>query len=187
VGGPIAVSAAATSFGMDFNPTADLVRIVDDADDNLRVNPDTGVLAGTDTALNYAGGDPNNGTDPNVSAAAYTNSRPAAATTVLYDIDTALDVLVTQAPPATGALTTVGSLGVDLSNVTSFDIAPSTEALPNAPAYIATTRTGAIPSNQAELFAVNLASTTTGNVPGKVASLGTIGSGTSTVVAFSII
>ncbi len=40
---------------MDFNPVADRLRIVNRGDDNVRVNPDTGALAGTDSSLNPAG------------------------------------------------------------------------------------------------------------------------------------
>jgi hypothetical protein len=38
-------------YGFDFSPTADRIRVVNNFDQNLRVNPDTGALAATDTNL----------------------------------------------------------------------------------------------------------------------------------------
>jgi hypothetical protein len=39
------------SYGFDFNPAVDRIRIFNDADQNFRVNPNNGTLAGSDTAL----------------------------------------------------------------------------------------------------------------------------------------
>ena len=80
-------TVAGTSFGMDFNPTVDRIRLVSEFDQNLRLNPVTGTVASTDGTLHYATGDPNQGANPNVVAAAYTNNFPGATTTLLYDID----------------------------------------------------------------------------------------------------
>ena len=124
-GGPIALSGS--EFGFDFNPMADALRIVSDTGQNLRVipsdrTPATGpaLLTGdtfTDGALN-ADATPATG----VSAAAYTNNVAGATSTVLYDIDTRRDVLVTQAPPNAGTLVTVGSLRFPAGSVAGFDI-----------------------------------------------------------------
>jgi hypothetical protein len=112
------------SFGVDFNPVADALRIVSDADQNLRI-PFTGGNAGeaqNDGTLAYATTDSGNGANPSVGGAGYTNSFPGATSTTLYDIDTARDVLVRQDPPNAGTLTTVGQLGVDVEGVAGFDI-----------------------------------------------------------------
>ena len=112
------------SFGVDFNPVGDALRIVSDNEQNLRI-PFTGGNAGdaqNDTALAYAPTDSGNGTNPSVGGAAYTNSFPGASSTTLYDIDTARDVLVRQDPPNAGTLTTVGQLGLDAEGVAGFDI-----------------------------------------------------------------
>ena len=61
------------SFGVDFNPVADRLRVVSDSGQNLRVNPLTGG-ATTDRALAYAAGDRNAGKAPSVVGAAYTNN-----------------------------------------------------------------------------------------------------------------
>ena len=107
---------------IDFNPTVDRIRFVTTNDQNLRLNPNDGSLAATDTALAYAAGDVNAGANPNIAGAAYTNSFAGATTTTLYDIDSTLGVLTTQAPPNNGLLNTVGALGVATSANVGFDI-----------------------------------------------------------------
>ena len=115
-------------FGFDFNPTVDRIRVVSDANQNLRLNPNDGTLTTTDTALGYAAGDVNAGADPEVVGSAYTNNVAGATTTTLYGIDVARnpDVLVTQNPPNGGVLNTMGSLGVNASAVVGFDVVGAT-------------------------------------------------------------
>jgi hypothetical protein len=109
-----------TNFGFDFNPVADRIRIVSDTEQDLRANPNNGsnVVDGT---LAYSSGDPNAGVNPTITGAAYTNSFVNTTSTALYDIDTNLDVLVTQNPANSGMLQTVGPLGFDANNVLGFD------------------------------------------------------------------
>jgi Domain of unknown function (DUF4394)/Bacterial Ig domain/Calx-beta domain/Domain of unknown function (DUF4214) len=117
-------SLTGTAFGFDFNPTVDRVRVTNDNDQNLSIDPDTGAVT-LQTPLNYAGADPNFGQNPNVVGSAYNNVDVDTATgTTLYGIDSNLDILVTQNPPASGTLTTIGALGVDTSDQVGFDIAP---------------------------------------------------------------
>ncbi|MBL0357325.1 MAG: DUF4394 domain-containing protein [Chitinophagaceae bacterium] len=101
-------------FGFDFNPTVDRIRVISSSGQNLRINPLTGAIAATDLNLNPG--------TPNVSAAAYSNNFAGATTTVLYDIDCALDKLYTQVPPNNGTLVEVGSLGVNIESANGFDI-----------------------------------------------------------------
>jgi len=118
------------SFGFDFNPTVDRIRVVSDADQNVRLNPVTGGNAAVDTNLAYAVGDVNAGKNPSVVGAAYTNNttNPTPTQTTLYDIDSVNNVLVTQGTlngvesPNTGLLHTVGALGQDVTNLLGFDI-----------------------------------------------------------------
>ena len=121
---PFIPALAGASFGFDFNPTVDRIRVTSDAEQNLRLNPDTGTVAGVDTNLVYAAGDPGAGTDPNVASSAYTNSFDGATSTTLFDIDNARHALVIQNPPNEGTLTTVGALGTD-HNAVAFDIGES--------------------------------------------------------------
>ena len=90
--------------GFDFNPTVDRVRIVTSSGQNLRLNPETGAAAATDTNLNPG--------TPNVGAAAYTNNNAGASTTELFVIDYTSGMLYKQDPPNAGTLTAIGSLGL---------------------------------------------------------------------------
>jgi hypothetical protein len=118
---PLIPALAGASFGFDFNPTVDRIRVTSDAEQNLRVNPDDGTVTGVDTNLAYAPGDPGAGTNPNVGGSAYTNSFAGATSTTLFDIDNARHALVVQNPPNDGTLTTVGALGTN-NNAAAFDI-----------------------------------------------------------------
>lgn len=120
--GPFASPLVGTNFGFDFNPTVDRIRIVSDAEQNLRAHPDTGALVATDGSLAYAAGDAGFGIDPAVAGAAYTNDLAGATSTTLYVLDTARDVLATQIPPNNGTLNTVGALSFDVTGVGGFDI-----------------------------------------------------------------
>ncbi len=126
------------SFGFDFNPQVDRIRVVSDADQSLRLHPDTGAAAATDTPLNYKAGDPGAGMDPNVTSVGYENNVPGGnpaltPATELYGVDTARDTLVEQDPPNAGVLTTIGPLGVgDVTAVSGLDIAGSDIGTPRA-------------------------------------------------------
>jgi hypothetical protein len=77
-----------TNVGFDFNPRVDRIRVVAPNGVNYRLNPNTGGLAGTDTNLSYASGNPLTPKHaPYIGTAAYTNSVTAVAGTTLYDID----------------------------------------------------------------------------------------------------
>ncbi len=122
VGGQFSTLLNGVEFGFDFNPTVDRIRVVSDTGQNLRLNPITGAVAAVDIPLVYAAGDPNFGRTPRVSGSAYTNNFVGGGSTVLYNIDTDADTLVTQIPPNNGVLNTVGSLGMDAANLVGFDI-----------------------------------------------------------------
>jgi hypothetical protein len=111
-----------TSFGVDFNPTVDRLRVVSDTGQNLRVNVDDGTTT-EDADLNIPGPTPVNPA-LGVTAVGYTNNDadPNTATT-LFDIDTTNDTTVIQAPPNAGSLNPTGKLGVDaMAGWVGFDI-----------------------------------------------------------------
>jgi hypothetical protein len=119
---PLSVPLAGANVGFGFNPMADRLRIHTDAEQDLRVNVETGVVI-VDTPLTYAAGDANAGKNPDVVATAYTNSvTPAPTSTELFAIDVAQDVLVKLASPNNGQLSTVGRLVVDNGVQVGFDI-----------------------------------------------------------------
>ncbi|MGQ0792526.1 MAG: DUF4394 domain-containing protein, partial [Deltaproteobacteria bacterium] len=59
VGAAGAFTLAGTSFGFDFNPVPDRIRVTSNTEQNLRLNPNDGTLTMMDTALAYAGADVN--------------------------------------------------------------------------------------------------------------------------------
>lgn len=121
VAGPISPVPAGNTFGFNFNPTVDRIRITTDQRQNLRVNPDNGAVA-VDTPLAYAAGQ-GGGVAPQVGGVAYTNPVPTATTTQLFDLEAARDALTLQNPPNAGTLTTVGNgLGQAIGGPSGFDI-----------------------------------------------------------------
>ena len=107
-----------TSFGVDFNPTVDKIRVVSDDRQNLRLNVDEGTVLSIDKDLNPG--------MPTVVGAGYTNSsfsatRPTA--TTLYVVDAASDMLFKQNPPNDGTLTEGKRLGLDVGANANFDVA----------------------------------------------------------------
>jgi Domain of unknown function (DUF4394)/RTX calcium-binding nonapeptide repeat (4 copies) len=129
--GQFAVSLTPGAVGLDFNPTVDRIRFVNQPGQNGRINPDTGAIVDFDTLaagiqldrnLTYVTGDRNFGTNPGAAAAAYVNNFAGATSTTLFVIDSNSDVLVRQDPPNNGVLNTIGSLGVDATSILGFDI-----------------------------------------------------------------
>ena len=124
---PLSLALAGTSFGIDFNPTVDRLRVVSDADQNLRVDPTNGNVT-ADVNLAYVAADPHDGANPTVVALGYTNDFAGAAATTLYAIDAGFDSLATQNPPNNGTLTTVGALGFDAGTRSALDIVGSEDS-----------------------------------------------------------
>lgn len=114
-----------TKFGVDFNPAPDAIRVVSDAQQNLRVAPDAGTVLGVDGNLNPG--------TPQVVGAAYTNSafnvtQPAATAVQLYVLDRAQNQVCLQNPPNNGTLTNRQPLDdVRLSRDSGWDIAGSND------------------------------------------------------------
>ena len=127
-----------TDFGFDFNPTVDRIRVVSNTGQNLRLNPIDGTVAAVDAVLNPG--------TPVVSAAAYTNNFAGTTTTALLVIDAATDQVYLQNPPNNGVLTSLGSLGVDISGANGFDIGSMSNK-----AYLVATVAGTT-----KIFSVNI-------------------------------
>ncbi len=108
-----------TNFAMDFNPTNANLRIVSNDNTNYVYNFITMTLTPGPNVAYGAGGPAG---DPDIVAAGYLNNDNDAGTgTTLYALDSRNDVLATL-NTATGLLTQVGSLGVNIGARTSFDI-----------------------------------------------------------------
>jgi hypothetical protein len=146
LGGAFSVLPGNT-FGIDFNPVPNALRIVTDGEANLRITNGGAGTVNTDGTLKRPPTDP----DPTlaVAAAAYSNNVPGGVngTTTLYVIDAFTGQLYTQGSvnfspsagtgtsPNTGNLFLVGSLnlGAPLINQIGFDISDTGQA------YLSTT------------------------------------------------
>lgn len=118
---PTTVSST-NNLGIDFNPVVDRLRLVNGADQSLRINVANGAT-NVDTPLAYVAGDPSFGINPMINEVAYTNSdRNPTTLTRLYYIDFGRDALVSTLDPNGGALATVGPLGLNAGELTGFDI-----------------------------------------------------------------
>ena len=143
-------------YSIDFNPTVDRLRIINDMNQNLRVNVDTGVAI-VDGNLTRTG---------NVGAG-YINSVPGATTTTLFDLSYANGVfsLNQQNPANSGTIVPVGPTGIaSVSSLVGFDISGSTGT-----AFVASNGTGGIAGNVFNLATINL---TTGGITSNSVVLG---------------
>jgi hypothetical protein len=102
-----------TSFGVDFNPSVDRLRVVSNTGQNLRINVDTGATT-TDAAINPAG--------RSITGAAYTNSFTGTSRTRLYVLDAEAGRLYLQDPANSGTLDAGVPLGVTGSAANGFDV-----------------------------------------------------------------
>jgi hypothetical protein len=175
--------------GFDFNPVPDRLRIVTESNQNLRVNPNDGIVVDADTnapgtqfdgLLTYDAGDANAGQNPALVGVAYTNNDSDAGTlTTLFGIDSERDVLVRQGSPEgtpispnAGTLFTVGALGVDVLPEGGFDV--FTSGSTNT-AFAALRTSARTPS---QLYTINLDS-------GAATAIGNIGRGRKPVLALA--
>lgn len=147
-------SLSGDSFGVDFNPVADRLRVVSNTGQDLRINVDTGATT-TDGTVSREGA------SASVSAAGYTNSFAGTTSTLLYVIDAAAGQLYLQDPPNNGTLGTPMPLGVSGGAANGFDVDARTNM-----GYAALTV-----GTSTALYTVNLAT-------GATKSLGSIGAGT---------
>jgi Domain of unknown function (DUF4394) len=130
----LTVALTGTSFGVDFNPAANRLRVVSDTGQNLRHNLDdatatTPPLAGATVADATLTVPPATTPAMGIGAAAYTNNDldPNTATT-LFDLDTTADQVSAQSPANAGLLAATGKLLVDAGPVAGFDIYSRTSA-----------------------------------------------------------
>jgi hypothetical protein len=130
----LTVALTGTSFGVDFNPAANRLRVVSDTGQNLRHNLDdatatTPPLAGATVADATLTVPPATTPAMGIGAAAYTNNDldPNTATT-LFDLDTTADQVSAQSPANAGLLAATGKLLVDAGPMAGFDIYSRTSA-----------------------------------------------------------
>ena len=120
----LSVPLSGTTFGVDFNPAADRLRIVSDTGQNLAHNVNAGGVTAANGVLTYTVPPATPVPAAGVTAAAYTNNdlnQPATGTT-LFDLDTMQDQVVIQSPPGAGLMVATGMLNVDAGADAGFDI-----------------------------------------------------------------
>ncbi len=127
-----------TSFGVNFNPVPDRLRVVSNTGQNLRIDVSNGATV-TDSTLSSI----------NVTATTYTNSFPSACRTVLYYINTTTNQLLSTLNPNLGMLTTVGNLTINGNPITAtvsgfevFTLSDSTTSGPANTALVVLTSAG---------------------------------------------
>jgi uncharacterized protein DUF4394 len=126
VGGPVTMLVPSGSWDINFNPTVDRIRVVNDQDENARLVPDNGTLAGNDTNLTVAAA---------VDAVAYTNPFAGATVTTLYALNATTNSLaliggINGTPsPNGGVVSDIGALGITFAgSPAAFDIATNNVA-----------------------------------------------------------
>ena len=118
MGGTTAVplSLSGTSFGFDFNPVVDRIRIVSNTGQNLRAHPTTGVTI-VDGSINPQ--------PVSVNGVAYDNNdTDTTTTTELYALDVTSDKLFEIDPPNNGTLIEPLPINLNITGDGGFDIAP---------------------------------------------------------------
>lgn len=127
---PITPQLSAEHVANDFDAVNDKLRVVTESGRNFRIDPITGAVPGNaaDTNLAFASTDTNVSQVPHVVAAAYNSNFKGATGVTLFDVDSTLDVLVRQGsvqgtPTAAdaGQLSTIGSLGIDVTDEAGLD------------------------------------------------------------------
>ena len=100
----LSVMPSGASFGIDFNPVPDRLRMVSNTGQNLRINVANGatIVDGPVTSTSGA---------VNLIGAAYTNSFAGTTSTVLYAIDSVGDTLLRSTNPNAGTYTNLNMMG----------------------------------------------------------------------------
>jgi hypothetical protein len=128
----LTVALKGKSFGVDFNPAANALRIISDTGQNLRqpfATADAETAA--DKALTAPAPAPATGTvpAPGVTAAGYTNNDLDDTTaTTLFDLNSMADRLAVQSPANAGSLAPAGNLPVDAGGDAGFDVYSTLDA-----------------------------------------------------------
>jgi hypothetical protein len=112
-------------FALAFNPVKDMIVVIDDAGQDLLVNPFNGEVT-SDGTLAFGASEPFAGVSPVPAAAAFIRAEPGLATTTMYVLDSATDSLAVQGPSrsadagAGGTLHPLEPLGLDIASVGGF-------------------------------------------------------------------
>ena len=113
---PVPLQLSGTSFGFDFNPVVDRIRIVSNTGQNLRAHPVTGLTV-TDASINPQ--------VVSVNSVAYDNNDTDSTTgTELFALEVAGDQVYEIDPPNNGTLIDPLPININITGDGGFDIAP---------------------------------------------------------------
>ncbi len=115
------VLLSGTSFGFDFNPQVDRLRIISNTGQNLRVVPDNAAMGVAGTTFIDGSINPQ---PASVNSVAYDNNFAGTPTTELYALDVTTDQLYEIDPPNAGTLIEPLRVKLKLEGDGGFDIAP---------------------------------------------------------------
>ena len=126
-----AIPITSINVGFDFDPKADLIRILGNQGENIVRETTFGLFVRRANDLTYASGDFSEGFAPRVTGAAFFNNVPDPPFRLLYGIDHGRNALVRVGRTTIdeGLLTTIGGLGRDVTNRVGLDIAPETNVM----------------------------------------------------------
>lgn len=171
-----------TSFGIDFNPTVDRLRVVTSTGFNFRINPNNGTAVDGDfggaagSVMDVNPDKSANGGSTTVDGTAYTNSFAGTKFTTQYTIDSTTGKLFIQTLPNSGTQTvgttiTVAGVPLIFTAVNGFDIPASVQAKASNTAVNGSGFAALTSGGTTSLYSINLAS-------GAATKLGPIGTGT---------
>ena len=119
-------SVSGSSFGVDFNPVPDRLRVTSNTGQNLRINVDTGLVQ-LDGPLTYQAGDANAGATGRITSVAYANPDADPMTgTVLRGTDSGLELVTLHVDPNGGTLQTLVSIPYATTDEVGYDISGTT-------------------------------------------------------------
>ena len=110
---PLAPAVNGVMMGFDFDPAADVIRLIADSGQNLRISPETGAVIAIDNVINSFTAE--------INGSAYTYPG-IGSPSKLYSIDIANAVLYRQRDPNSGQLQLVGPLAYYWSGEGGFEI-----------------------------------------------------------------
>jgi hypothetical protein len=150
-------------FGVNFDPTTDRLRVVNDAGQNFRLDPNTGAPIDGDFggAPGSIGGMNMDGVTSALSGGALSNNEQNATVTTFFTLDSAGHMLFVQAPGTSGAQITgrpVTLNGPELlfTGATGFDIPPGIDAATNGSVPAGSGLAALTVSGVTALYAINL-------------------------------
>lgn len=177
-----------TSFGFDFNPTVDRIRVVTSGGQNFRLNPNTGTIVDGNNggAAVVPGTNPDgpiNGGSTTVDGTAYTNNAPNVSATTQYTLDAVSNSLLIQNPPNSGTQTlsrpiTLNGSPLDFTNVNGFDIPAGVNVTTSNTPATGQALAALTVNGTAGLYSIELST-------GAATLVGSFGSGVSAVQGFA--